>query len=435
MATITTIQGSDVIATSRTDINTNFSNLNADKIETSYLDTDTSLAANSDTKIATQKAVKAYVDSGGQQNASETVRGLVEEATDAEVTAGTATGATGAKLFTTPTKLQTYLGTKIKFGGTGADGALSLSSGTTTIDLGAAKYYILNYTSISITGTGKLAFSNPHASGTIITIKSQGAVTLTSTQPAIDASGMGGAGGTAGTGAGGAGGVGTNGTGILDSATHGGGGGDGAPTVGARMTTNAELYTKEAYHITRKSIFIYAGSGGGGGAGSTNTAGIDGGAGGRGGGGLLIQCGGALNFTGSVSVAGLIGVAGENNTAGQGGGGGGGGSAGSCVILYNSLTSASGTITATGGAGGVGGSNTSGGSASGNRGYGGDGAGSFTAAGGAGGDVDTAGSAGAGAGAGSGGGGGAINDTGVTIAGGAATASEGGLTVLNTEFS
>lgn len=110
MSTITTINGTDVISTSRTTINTNFSNLNTDKIETSVLDTDTSLTANSDVKIPSQKAVKAYVDSGGQQNASETIRGLVEEATDAEVTAGTATGGTGAKLFITPAKLATASG-------------------------------------------------------------------------------------------------------------------------------------------------------------------------------------------------------------------------------------------------------------------------------------------------------------------------------------
>jgi hypothetical protein len=107
MSAITTIQGSDIIKNSRADINTNFSNLNSDKIETSTLDTDTTLAANSDSKIATQKAVKAFVLSGGQANASETERGLTEEATDAEVTAGTATGSTGAKLFVTPAKLAT----------------------------------------------------------------------------------------------------------------------------------------------------------------------------------------------------------------------------------------------------------------------------------------------------------------------------------------
>ncbi len=109
MSTIVTIQSSDLITNSRADINTNFSNLNTDKIETSYLDTDTTLAANSDSKLATQKAVKSYVDSGGNVNASETSKGIVEEATDAEVTAGTATGGTGAKLFVTPAKLATFV--------------------------------------------------------------------------------------------------------------------------------------------------------------------------------------------------------------------------------------------------------------------------------------------------------------------------------------
>ena len=109
MSTITTINGSDAITDSRTVINTNFSNLNTDKIETSYLDTDTTLAANSDTKIPSQKAVKTYIDTSGGANASETARGIVEEATDAEVTAGTATGGTGAKLIITPAKLATRL--------------------------------------------------------------------------------------------------------------------------------------------------------------------------------------------------------------------------------------------------------------------------------------------------------------------------------------
>lgn len=92
-----------------TKINTNFSNLNTDKVETSVLDTDTTLAANSDAKVATQKAVKTYIDTSGGANASETARGIVEEATDAEVTAGTATGGTGAKLIVTPAKLATRL--------------------------------------------------------------------------------------------------------------------------------------------------------------------------------------------------------------------------------------------------------------------------------------------------------------------------------------
>ena len=109
MATIITLNAGDQITNSRADINTSLANLNSDKMETSVLDTDTSLAANSDAKVATQKAVKTYIDTAGGANASETVRGIVEEATDAEVTAGTATGGTGAKLFVTPAKLATRL--------------------------------------------------------------------------------------------------------------------------------------------------------------------------------------------------------------------------------------------------------------------------------------------------------------------------------------
>lgn len=65
MATIVTLQSTDQITNSRADINTSLQNLNSDKIETSAIDTDTALAANSDSKIPSQKAVKAYVDAGG----------------------------------------------------------------------------------------------------------------------------------------------------------------------------------------------------------------------------------------------------------------------------------------------------------------------------------------------------------------------------------
>lgn len=102
MSTLTTIQSSDLITNSRADINNNFSALNTDKIETSVIDTDTTLSANSDAKLPSQKAVKAYVDAGGNVNASTTAKGIVEEATEAEVIAGTSTGATGARLFINP---------------------------------------------------------------------------------------------------------------------------------------------------------------------------------------------------------------------------------------------------------------------------------------------------------------------------------------------
>jgi len=67
MSTIVTIAESDLITDSRSDINDNFSNLNTDKMETSVKDNDTTLAANSDDKIPSQKAIKAYVDALGGQ--------------------------------------------------------------------------------------------------------------------------------------------------------------------------------------------------------------------------------------------------------------------------------------------------------------------------------------------------------------------------------
>lgn len=69
MSTITTILGTDTITSSRTVLNANMAALNTDKIETSVIDTDTALAANSDSKIPSQKAVKAYIDAlGGLTN-------------------------------------------------------------------------------------------------------------------------------------------------------------------------------------------------------------------------------------------------------------------------------------------------------------------------------------------------------------------------------
>lgn len=105
MSTLTTILGTALPSNSRADINSNFSALNTDKIETSVLDTDTALTANSDAKVATQKAVKAYVDGVGTATATTTVKGTVEIATQAQVTAGTALGETGASIVVTPATL------------------------------------------------------------------------------------------------------------------------------------------------------------------------------------------------------------------------------------------------------------------------------------------------------------------------------------------
>lgn len=228
------------------------------------------------------------------------------------------------------------------FGGTGADGALSISSGTTTLDLGNAKVFIKNYTSISITGTGKLAFSNPNTNGTIIVLKSQGNITITSGATCIDASSMGGAPGAATTG--------TN-----QARTNGS---NGRTTLNEQSATNSGATTGTGFNslfdfqssIEGKVIPLFCGAGGGGGG--TGGSGGNGGVGGRGGGTLYMECGGAWNFTvaSGISVAGAA----ASNGTGTDGGGGGGGAAGSFVALYTSLTANSGTVVTTAGAAGTG---------------------------------------------------------------------------------
>lgn len=370
---------------------------------------------------------KGYADSltfSGAPNGSFTQKGIYEEATQAELFAGTATGTTLADLaaparyfngtstatttvpvtgsngklsqgfldltqafsFTggvtanqltvsgTSTLATTTVSGKdvasrlSKFGGTGADGALSLSGGSTsTIALGSAQVVVKNYTSISLTGTSSLAFSGPATNGTIVILKSQGACTLTSaTTTMIDTRGMGAA-------------ASTNGIGMA-----------GGPTT--QHTTQVEIAGPSAQtsgvagvgvHIANlltRNFNVFAGAGGG-------TAPVGGNAvnatAGRGAGGLYIECAGALNFTGTINASG-----GAASTPGSGlnwsgfwqdgsGGGGnddgglggigssgvtgtglnaGGGGGGAVILVANSVTASSGTITVNGGSSGGSGS-------------------------------------------------------------------------------
>lgn len=222
--------------------------------------------------------------------------------------------------FVTESGLSAAIVTAAKFGGTGADGALSISTGTTTIDVGGAAHFTKNYTSISITGNAVLAFTNPNTMGTYVVLKSQGAVTLTSSSTAITTVGMGSA---------------QSNPGFVLVGTNPGGGVNGPTgTAGAAGLPGVvdSLYPKFI-------PFIVGGGGGGTGGGAT---------GGRGGGALYIECAGAYNFT-----TGTITTNGSDGTSGGGTGGGGGG-AGSLVVLYGTLTANSGTITKTGGAGSAG---------------------------------------------------------------------------------
>lgn len=315
-----------------------------------------------------------------------------------------------------------------KFAGTGVDGALSVTSGTTTISLGGLQTVIKNYTSISITG-GTLAFSNPHANGTVLILKSQGDVTITSgATRAIDGRSMGAAGGAGGTSVspGGTNGNAANGI-IFVNASNGVGGGLSGAGAGGVQYTNTAFYFTSSNYLYNKTLYLTCGSGGGGGGGNSGgTNPCNGGAGAAGGLGLLIQSGGALNFTGTIDCSGGTGTAGSDGAGTtRPGAGGGGGSAGMVAVLYNSLTANSGTITTIGGTGG--GSGTY---ASGNTGTpgGGGGGGVLAGAGGNGGTSGNSGLSGAGAGAGGGGSGSIANS------GGTGGVSASGVVALNTEF-
>ncbi len=242
-------------------------------------------------------------------------------------------------------------------GGTGADGPLSVSSGITTIDLAGAAFLIKNYSSIDITGTGKVVFINPHANGTFVIFRSVGDVTLTSNQvPMIDASGLGAAGGsgvvsTANL----AGNAGNSSNAYTHIKNTGGIGGfiSGTPTSpGDRTVGEVGSIFK---HIFARYPLAIPGSGGGSGGiiHSSGGVSITSGDGGRGGGAFVIECGGVWTFTtpGGISVAGKVGTAatpstGSGSSTGGGGGGGGGGFFGG---VYNSLGSNTGTVNVSGG--------------------------------------------------------------------------------------
>lgn len=259
--------------------------------------------------------------------------------------------------------LATDLNNNFRFGGTGADGALSISSGTTTINASSTSYVEKNYTSIAITGSANLAFSNPNnTTGTEVALRSQGAVTITtSSTHAVDMRSMGGGMGTsfmfyqvAGASA-------TNGQGGAGGSSSGGQGGMSEGDLSAIGSGGNAVYS---LHMAGGIVpapnpmqrRAYAGGNGGSGAagGSGGFSGGGGGGGGLGAGGLYIECGGAYNFTtGALDASGSAGSSGGAGTGGGRGGAGGGGGGGNILVMYNTLTANTGTYTVSGGAGGT----------------------------------------------------------------------------------
>jgi len=289
--------------------------------------------------------------------------------------------------FGTPSSSNKFLtetnGALKKFGGTGADGALDTSGGTVDIDLGGANIVVKNYTSINIV-TNNVTVSNPASTGTLLILRSQGAVTISAT---LDLRGGGAAANTSGFNF------------YVDGSLTPNGKNSSGNTGGAGGSTLPVYYTNNTWQLQQgEGARLLVGSGGGNGG----TA-----AGGRGGAGLIIECAGAYNFTGIINTSG---TAGASNS----GGGGGGGAAGSVIVYYNTLTTDSGTYSMLGGAGAAGGGGTNS--------AGGGGAASAQGNGGTGGNYS--GGNGSAGGVGSGGGGG-----GATGGGGTGTAGAAGSTM------
>ena len=298
--------------------------------------------------------------------------------------------------------------------GTGADGSLTITTGTTTltsdknytsltIDAGAALdtngYRINVYGTLSNSG---IIYNNGGNGG-------NGGVGGASIPPAVGAGGAGGAGGTlvAGTNGvaggsvnqstfngdpgsagtsinpalgsnganGGAGGSGDNGT-----YTGGAGGGGGVVTLESlyqciknncslSITKNATTTTNNIFYeygsVSNGSLSNSASGGGGGGGGYNDNVGSGGTGGGSGGdGGIVYILTNTLNNTGKIEANGGNGGNGGNGVLGTsydsgGGGGGAGGVGGVVVISYDTLVSI-GTVEAIGGIGGLGGTTPSG---------------------------------------------------------------------------
>lgn len=374
----------------------------------------------------------------GTADATTTSAGKAEQATVAEVGAGTTTGGSGAPLFVNPgsvVKTSSGAGDENKLAalgssgtfavgflgsgtptsgnyllgdgswgtistefGDGSDGALSVPSGTTTIDCGGSNVVIKQYTSIDIAGT--VDFSNPASEGTVVVFLVQGDVDITGT---LDLKGIGSTGGSGGSAAvagttGSSADAGDDGTTPIhtfsqtreggggaaqndggDNAEAAGGGGAASSINDGNAASNAgsssggtagsslDLATIKRIIGFSKGLTMSPGAGGGGGGAATevdtatgtgHTA--TGGTGGTGGGSILIRCGG--NYS---DVGGTIDVSGGNGGNGDASvtnpasnyslaaGGGGGGSAGEFKAEVRGDIDSSGTHTANGGSGGT----------------------------------------------------------------------------------
>ncbi len=261
-------------------------------------------------------------------------------------------------IITEPYRLNPYR--RFELFGNGTDAGITVTSGTTTIDVHKQYAYVL-VTAGTVTHTAY--FTNAHSPG--VTFQSQnpvmvivtGSITASGQGRQVQAAGTGtgaagNAGGLGGAGGGGggsgttsaAGGAGGGRIGWLLLAATAGGGAAGAITPGAGGVGTSAVTDTQL--LAGYSLSCMGGGGGNGGGDGTN----NGGRGGQSGGSVFIQAPAILVGTGASIVAdGLVGANGVGGNAAGGGGGGGG-----CVILNGiNLNTSSGTVTAAFGAGGA----------------------------------------------------------------------------------
>lgn len=362
-------------------------------------------------------------------NATSSVAGKVELATQAEFDAGTATGGTGASLVATPDillkqvntatakssiidadkvaiadsadsgKLKSVLFSVLKAsvpgadGGTGADGdisgGLTITGSNNTVIVKNYRNFAPGANTVTVTPTGCVTILNVSGNldltGSTIDFSGKGLTGGTYSNPG-NKQGMfvevvataGQDGGVAGAGGGGGGGN------IFANGAAGGTGASGGLGGGSGGSVTTKLSALSPFMpVTSEWVRYVAQGGAGGGVRSPGSPG--GGTGGNGGGTVIFMVAGNVTLSGTTAtVAGGTGGNGTGETAG-----GGGGAGGLFALYYKGTLSGSLTPTVTGGTGG----NGNGG-----------------AAGGAGGAARTAGSAGAASSSYGGGGGGAGGD-------------------------
>lgn len=339
----------------------------------------TRLPAGTDGQIISYSSgIPTTIANPAAADASTTVKGVVEEATQAEVNAGTAVGDTGARLFVNPSTLASSLLNNTILFGDGSDGDVVISSNTTltrdmyyddltidatfTLSTGGFRIFVKG----TLTNNGTIANNggnggnggNASAStggtagsagtvGASTTVVAGSAGTAGTAGVAINAGSSGSTSSSARTNSIGAiGGIG----GVGGTATGNGTNNGGAVAPAGAITTSASSVKSGVDALTQSNIVgvfqLGSGGTGGTGGGASNSSGGNnaggGGGGGGGAGGLVIIVAKQLAGTGALNAIGGNGGNGGNafvgtGNSGAGGGGTGGGGAGG-VILLISLT-------------------------------------------------------------------------------------------------